>query len=236
MSGERWWNWLAHGHEEFPRARDRVSASPTLWGCGALFWVSRRLSPLEHWKHYRYSREPGSRSKERIPASLTEGWILGGLALSCLALALGDRVPPDLRPILGWLGLFLAIQKLLHDTYHLVWRWLIHPGHQVHAVVRSLVLALLSYIQMMIFFAWCYYWALGDQVTHAGGRTLAETGPVAALYFSASVSATLGFGDFAPATGGARGVVIVQLVVSLVLLGVLVGRTVGSLRALQDEE
>jgi hypothetical protein len=55
-----------------------------------------------------------------------------------------------------------------------------------------------------------------------------------ALYFTVTVLATVGFGDIVPKTDPARGIVTIQMVLDLIVLGLLVRLLIGAVKVAQD--
>jgi hypothetical protein len=115
--------------------------------------------------------------------------------------------------IVGLLAAANALRSALRATS-------IESEH-IYAALSAYLLAGLSFGVL--------YWALEQALPgsfHYGGSATAHFSEADGVYFSFVTLATLGYGDFVPKTGVARGLVILEAVAGQLYLGVMVARLV----------
>ena len=105
---------------------------------------------------------------------------------------------------LAVLGLLIAwqIREILHSPY---------PAVQAFSALVVILPAFLALFSVT-------YYLMGDADARAFSEPLTR---LDAMYFTVTVFATVGFGDITAVTETARGVVIVQMLLGLVLVGVI---------------
>jgi hypothetical protein len=122
-----------------------------------------------------------------------------------LVMAIAVGVASSLMPraqLLGWLYLLCGFVSYLLLLHHVGEEML--PAKQLNTIGLFCLFFLTSVLLVLLFsFAWCWFFPFGSP---AGDRQDGHT----AIYFSAVVMTTLGFGDLVPLTTSGKYLVIVE--------------------------
>jgi hypothetical protein len=125
------------------------------------------------------------------------------------------------------IGMFLVWLGLLGLA---LWWQLRSVARSPHPWMRAAQAVVLLLLLLVVPFATAYaYASASDPANFTQPLTRID-----ALYFTVTVFATVGFGDIAPVTEGARVLVTVQMVIDLVLIGVIVKVLTGVARHRRD--
>jgi voltage-gated potassium channel len=144
------------------------------------------------------------------------------LVLLVYAVAPWDRLEDGsaVRIFLGWLVL-LGVA---------LWWELRSVARSPHPWLRAAQAVVLVLLLLVVPFATAYaYASASDPANFTQPLTRID-----AMYFTVTVFATVGFGDIAPVTQGARVLVTVQMVIDLVLIGVIIKVLTGVARHRRD--
>jgi hypothetical protein len=144
------------------------------------------------------------------------------LVLVVYAVAPWDRLGDGsaVRIFLGWLVL-LGVA---------LWWELRSVARSPHPWLRAAQAVVLVLLLLVVPFATAYaYASASDSANFTQPLTRID-----AMYFTVTVFATVGFGDIAPVTEGARVLVTVQMVIDLVLIGVIIKVLTGVARHRRD--
>jgi len=158
---------------------------------------------------------------ERSKPIDTEGyvvwWFVFALVISVAVCLLHDRVVA-----VGWLAYLLAaliyLLALLRVPEIIV-RTTTVDFSDVVLIQRSLVLAAINYVELMLWFGLIY--ALNYQLLNGAGQ------PATAFYFRVITQLTIGYGDVSP-TGWLRMVAAAQGLIGALLVIVVLGRAVSA--------
>jgi hypothetical protein len=160
------------------------------------------------------------RLKDPSPVD-TEGyvvwWFVFALVISVAVCLLYDRVVA-----VGWLAYLLAaliyLLALLRVPEIIV-RTTTVDFSDVVLIQRSLVLAAINYVELMLWFGLIY--ALNYQLLNGAGQ------PATAFYFSVITQLTIGYGDVSP-TGWLRMIAAAQGLIGALFVIVVLGRAVSA--------
>jgi hypothetical protein len=171
--------------------------------------IATRLLSLSNLKD---ARAAGTRWRRNFMDCYVLGWLI--LLSSLLFTGAARR----------WQGL-IAAYNVAEVVHYRVYFLLIKGWHEPWTpgrLRRSLVLALLSTVQIVIGYAIMFRTLAQIGVAGAGksGGTLLT--PIQALYFSAITFTTVGYGDLSPLDGGSQLLVITELAASLLSLAILI--------------
>jgi hypothetical protein len=154
--------------------------------------------------------------------SVLRTMLVTALVLLAYAVAPWDRLEDGsaVRFFLGWLVL-LGVA---------LWWELRSVARSPHPWLRAAQAVVLVLLLLVVPFATAYAYASAED---PGNFTQPLT-RIDAMYFTVTVFATVGFGDIAPVTEGARVLVTVQMVIDLVLIGVIIKVLTGVARHRRD--
>jgi voltage-gated potassium channel len=156
---------------------------------------------------------PGTRATPGVTTAVLS--VLRTLLVTVLALLVYARAPWDRLEDASAVGLFLVWLFLLGLA---LWWQLRAVARSPHPWLRAAQAVVLVLLLLVVPFATAYAYA---SASDPGNFTQPLT-RIDALYFTVTVFATVGFGDIAPVTEGARVLVTVQMVIDLVLIGVII--------------
>jgi voltage-gated potassium channel len=117
------------------------------------------------------------------------------------------RAKTSAQEVLWLLAALLAFTALIA----LQLRWIVNSRHPALRAMESLAVAVPLFL---VGFARIYL-----TLSTSSQSFTSELDQTSALYFTITVFSTVGFGDIAPATDFARGIVSVQMILDLVVLG-----------------
>jgi hypothetical protein len=204
-SANRLAGWLFDWHgvtgEELPLQVRGPSWSLALYLVGCVFWVLRRLSPMQWISHTLFDADaydPQTRRwRHGTPTTFTDGYLIASYLFS---LTLIDWLPRDS----WWIPLFWIVQVVQTTLYHTFWQSAVrivpslqHPGTGLsmegavatHQHLRHLALAALALVEVTWLFAVVYY-------LHFDKSLAAELAlPSDAFYFSIGTTLLVGLGD-----------------------------------------
>jgi hypothetical protein len=136
------------------------------------------------------------------------GWLVIEIAITAALLGFYDYVAA-----VGWL---IYIFAALHGL-EIILRTIAVDITNVISAVRTLTLAAINYVQLMLWFGLVY--ALNYQLLHGAGQ------PVTAFYFSVITQLTIGYGDVY-AMGWLRIIAAAQGLIGALFVIVVLGRAV----------
>ena len=103
------------------------------------------------------------------------------------------------------------------------------PAMKTASIERTAFLSVTSFVELALLFALLYPAGWFEIGGHAVRLSQAQ-----ALYFSFVTQTTIGYGDITP-VGWTRGAAAAQVFMGIMLVGMIFGRVVASLRPLRDE-
>jgi voltage-gated potassium channel len=163
------------------------------------------------------------RARRRVISSIARTLVVTGAMVAFYVTA-----PLDQRPV-GWIAVRLLLELL---ALVLVLGWQIRSvGRSPHPVLRGVEAVAVSVPLLVLTFAATYV-----VVDHNSPGSFTEAlSRLDAAYFAVTVLATVGFGDIAPVTEGARSLVMAQMLVDLAFVGLVAKVLVGAVRRRRDE-
>jgi hypothetical protein len=228
-SEESWWKWISSGSEELidqgPLTRGNPNWSLMILLIGCVFWLLRRLSPVEHLKHL----IPDLRPSSGTPAWFTDLYIFGWWIILFL-LALADLQWGVL--LTAWC-ILVAVQIVQTSLYHNIWRTVLTlPSAMtgVYSHVRNLFISLSNILAVWWLFGLAYR-SLGP-----GHFTEEFTSAWRAIYVSAVIGSTLGFDVVhpVPGSGSAQFLVVLEMVLCLTLIAIVIGHGISAVGRLNE--
>ncbi|HEX7535961.1 MAG TPA: potassium channel family protein [Dermatophilaceae bacterium] len=161
---------------------------------------------------------PAARRRRRLRAFARPAFTTTGLLLLYYLMPLGDGGEGPTA-----LALFVA---LVFFAALLTWQ-IRQIATAEHPRLRAIEALSLSVPLFILSFAALYFMtARGTPASFSEGLSRTD-----ALYFAVTVFASVGFGDIAPLTQGARVMVMIQMVGDLILVGVVARVMVGAVQA-----
>jgi voltage-gated potassium channel len=163
------------------------------------------------------------RARRRVIRSIARTLVVTGAMVAFYVTA-----PLDQRPV-GGIAVRLLLELL---ALVLVLGWQIRSvGRSPHPVLRGVEAVAVSVPLLVLTFAATYV-----VVDHNSPGSFTEAlSRLDAAYFAVTVLATVGFGDIAPVTEGARSLVMAQMLVDLAFVGLVAKVLVGAVRRRRDE-
>jgi Ion channel len=228
QNDKEWWKWFRSGSEEFVELDDPSATSDTDSGLivpllGRVFWILRRMSPVEHLKHF----VPALHPSRGTPPWFTDLWILLSWGLFLILAMAGFRC----GVLLSIFYVFLAAQVVQTSVYHNIWRTALKlsPGMTgVYSHVRNLSISVLNVIAVWWLFGLAY-WSLG-----ANHFSQDFAGSWQAIYFSVIVGSTLGFDMIHPSGRVTSLLIVVEIVLSLISIAIVVGHGISAVGHLRE--
>jgi voltage-gated potassium channel len=168
---------------------------------------------------------PGTHPTPGVTTALLS--VFRTLLVAVLALLVYAQAPWDRLGDASAVGLFLVWIVLLGVA---LWWQLRSVARSPHPWLRAAQAVVLVLLLLVVPFATAYaYASASDPANFTQPLTRID-----AMYFTVTVFATVGFGDIAPVTEGARVLVTVQMVIDLALIGVIVKVLTGVARHRRD--
>jgi Ion channel len=223
-----WWRWVWSCSEESVEIDDLSANADSDSGfivplVGFAFWLLRRMSPVEHLKHWVRALHPNPGT----PPWFTDLWIVISWGFY-LVFALA---PWRCGGLLSLFYLFLAVQIVQTSLYHNIWRTALRlpPAMTgVYSHVRNLFICILNVVAVWWLFGLAY-WSLG-----ANSFSPDFVSPWHAIYFSALVGSTLGFDLIHPAGATARFLVVAEIMLSLILIAIVISHGISAVGHLRE--
>jgi hypothetical protein len=231
----RWKKWIYSSHEETGLTQKpwEREFSVLLWLSGWLFWLSRRLSLIEHIKHV----VPCLHPHLRTPAWFIDLYVMASWVV-LVGFTYASHGPHEKCSIFVAIAVFWAAQIILTSLYHNIWRRMIfrdrHPMGKTYNPIRNCIIGLGNFAALCWLFGLAYWWS--------GPNAFKEISSVSdAIYHAFVVGATVGYGDISPKldNGWAQLLVVTQIAMSVCMLAVIIAQAVaavGSLKSYDEKE
>ncbi len=197
---------------------------------GLMFYGLRRLMLHEHAKHL-FTEPLGSDRSRVTPAWFVDVHVLGEIAVILSATGAAWYWPTFSSTLVAFACLWIAVQKLQTNLFHLVWRTVISqgPGTPAHSQVRNAVMAVISLVQVTWLFGLAYWFHWRGAFKEVFGSVLDS------VYFSFVTAATVGYGEHYPTTSEAKILIVLQIVVSAILFAALIARSINLVRPFRED-
>lgn len=165
---------------------------------------------------------------EDTEGALTEIWVVGNFALAVYSLFLFPL--PPLTMVMQSLSIYPAFRVfeiIVFQFYTQIYggyrREKVRVHYSVHSYRRSIILAFVLYLEIMIWFA-CIYRIYSDNFSKM--EELLLTDPSIAIYFSAVTMTTIGYGDFRAVTTFGSLLITAQSMIGLFMTMLVLSRII----------
>lgn len=250
MFRSSWWSWFfcvpccecgaGKSCEQCRKRWDSFQDMPTLKNGGLVLWcvalvlfILRRLSLWENIKHvFRSTKAWG------LELYLLAWWIV---VLSVPNWEAWLKSPPV---CFRWIAVLAIVQIVQTNFYHQFWRTLGEglsekeiESRRVFNKHRNLIIGFANILLVNRLFGLFYWWSRESEPDISNfNEPFTEIGD--AFYFSVVTGSTLGYGEFYPLKNAdlIQQIVILQVVVSLFLVGVVLSQSVSAVRKLEQQQ
>lgn len=225
MAFPNWWKWFWTTGDEIQPFRFQASDSFIMLMIGASFWLLRRLSIWENFKHI----IPGLDPHKRTPAWATDLYAIFQWTLIGLLPLVREHLSTN-----AFVGLivYIIVEILQSCIYHNLWRIHLFPRDHVmgtgHHAFRTLFMSFVNFLAICVLYGQLYL------TLESNTDKIKST--LDAVYFSIVVGATVGFGDISPLDDLGKYLCMSQIIVSIIMITIVVGQSIGTLGSIFEKK